>query len=209
MTRRRKPGPRRRRFAPRLAALSALCLLLPAAAGAVPEVPELRGRVNDLAGLLAPDEARALESRLADFERETSHQIVVLTVPSLEGEAVEAFAIRVADAWQIGHEDLDNGVIVVVSAGDRRARIEVGYGLEGVIPDAVAARILRERMIPRSRESVVQPSPSNGIGSAGLSRSGVGVEMVTVLLARSSVVGGSVPPRSSPATSFALENFLL
>jgi len=130
---------------------AALGLLVATAAAALLDVPELGGRVNDLAGLLSADQARALETRLAAFERETSHQIVVLTVPSLEGEAIEAFSIRVAEAWKIGHEGLDNGVVVVVSSGDHRARIEVGYGLEGVIPDAVAARILRERMIPRFR----------------------------------------------------------
>jgi len=155
------PGAGRARV--RATALAAALCLLAAAAAAVPEVPELAGRVNDRAGLLSAEHVRALEARLAAFERDTTHQIVVLTVPSLEGEAIESFGIRVAEAWQIGHEDLDNGIIVIVSAGDRRARIEVGYGLEGVVPDAVAARILRERMIPRFREGRMAEGIARGV----------------------------------------------
>jgi len=114
-------------------------------------VPDLRARVNDGAGLLNAAERQDLESRLAAFEAQTSHQIVVLTVPSLDGEAIESFALRVVEQWKIGHKGLDNGALILVAAGDRRARIEVGYGLEGVIPDAVASRIIREVMIPSFR----------------------------------------------------------
>ena len=130
-------------------------MLWAATALAVLPVPELVARVNDGAGLLAVDEAQRLEQRLAAFERETSHQIVVLTVPSLDGEAIESFAFRVAEAWKIGHEGLDNGALIVVASRDRRARIEVGYGLEGVVPDALAARILRDHMIPRFKEGAM------------------------------------------------------
>ncbi|MFO0688066.1 MAG: TPM domain-containing protein [Myxococcota bacterium] len=112
------------------------------------EVRPLAARVNDEAGLLAPDEARALEDELAAFERETGHQIAVLTVKTLEGEAIESFALRVAEAWKLGDAKRDDGALVVVASEDRKARIEVGYGLEGVLPDALAARILREQMIP-------------------------------------------------------------
>ncbi len=111
-------------------------------------VPPLTGRVNDLAGLLPPARAAALERKLEAFERETSHQVVLLTVPSLGGEEIEDFSMRVAEAWKIGHTGLDNGVIVLVAPHERRVRIEVGYGLEGVIPDAIASRIIRERMTP-------------------------------------------------------------
>ena len=101
--------------------------------------------MNDLAGLLSVSEEQALTAKLAAFEQETSHQIVVLTVPSLEGGQIDDFSIRVAEDWKIGHEGLDNGVIVIVAARDRRARIEVGYGLEGVISDARAGQILFEK----------------------------------------------------------------
>ncbi len=126
--------------------------MLGATASALVEVPKLRARVNDLAGLLSEPQRRQLDDELTAFEAETSHQVVVLTVPTLDGEDVAAFAIRVADAWKVGHEGLDNGVLLVVAERDRKARIEVGYGLEGVVPDAVAARILRERMIPSFRD---------------------------------------------------------
>jgi uncharacterized protein len=118
------------------------------AARAEVAVPPLSGRVNDLAGLLPPSRAAALERKLEAFERETSHQVVLLTVPSLGGEEIEDFSMRVAEAWKIGHAGLDNGVIVLVAPHERRVRIEVGYGLEGVIPDVVASRIIRERMTP-------------------------------------------------------------
>jgi uncharacterized protein len=109
--------------------------------------------VNDLANVLPAEREARLEQRLAAFERETSHQIVLLTVPSLAGDPIEAFSLRVAESWRIGHAGLDNGIIVIVAPNDRQARIEVGYGLEGVVPDAIASRVLRERMLPRFREA--------------------------------------------------------
>src|SRR5215510_10333393 len=115
------------------------------------DVPPLRGRVNDYAGLIPTDKARALEERLASFEAETGHQIAVLTIPSLEGDSLEDFSIRVADAWKIGKKGFDNGAILLIARDDRRLRIEVGYGLEGVMPDAIASRIIREVITPRFR----------------------------------------------------------
>ena len=114
-------------------------------------VPPLGARVNDRAGLLGGRTA-VLEQKLAAFEQETGHQIVVLTVPgSLDGEPVESFALRVAEAWKVGQKGLDNGALFVIVPEDRTARIEVGYGLEGVVPDAIAARILRDDVIPLFR----------------------------------------------------------
>jgi uncharacterized protein len=133
---------------------AALLLGWLAAAPAVAElaVPPLAARVNDLAGLLTPAERVALEARLAAFETETSHQLAVLTLPSLEGEDLAAYSLRVVETWRLGQIGLDNGLLILVAAQDRVARIEVGYGLEGVVPDALAARIVRETMIPRFRE---------------------------------------------------------
>ncbi len=116
-------------------------------------VPPLRARVNDLAGMLSPEAAQALEQRLADFERETGHQIAVLTVPSLEGDAIEDFGIRVAEAWKIGKKGFDNGAILLIAQKEHKLRIEVGYGLEGVLPDAIASRIIREVIVPRFRDN--------------------------------------------------------
>jgi uncharacterized protein len=133
---------------------AALLLGWLAAAPAAAElaVPPLAARVNDLAGLLPPAEEAALEARLAAFEAETSHQIAVLTIPSLEGEDLESYSLRVVETWRLGQAGLDNGLLVLVALAEKRARIEVGYGLEGVVPDAVAARIGREVMFPRFRE---------------------------------------------------------
>ena len=114
-------------------------------------VPPLRGRVNDYAGLMPADRAQALEERLARFESETGHQIALLTVPSLEGDSLEDFSIRVAESWKIGKKGFDNGAILLIARDDRRLRIEVGYGFEGVLPDAIANRIINEVITPRFR----------------------------------------------------------
>jgi uncharacterized protein len=115
------------------------------------EVPPLRGRVNDYAQLLPQERARALEAELEKFERETGHQVAVLTIPSLQGDSLEDFSIRVAETWKIGKKGFDNGAILLVARDDRKLRIEVGYGLEGVLPDAIASRIIREVITPRFR----------------------------------------------------------
>jgi uncharacterized protein len=126
-------------------------LLLSSSSLSALQVPPLKGRVNDLARIMPPDRARTLEERLARFEKETSHQIAVLTIPSLEGESLEGFSIRVAESWKIGKKGFDNGVILLIAKNDRKLRIEVGYGLEGVLPDALASRIIREVIVPRFR----------------------------------------------------------
>jgi len=115
-------------------------------------VPALRAHVTDLAGVLPGERAQRLEQVLAQFESETSHQIAVLTVPTTDGEPIESFALRVAEAWKLGRKGADNGILLVVAAKDRRARIEVGYGLEGVVPDAIGKRVIEDMMIPRFRE---------------------------------------------------------
>src|SRR5439155_6047617 len=117
------------------------------------DIPPLRGRINDYAGMIQPDKARELESRLSDFERDTGHQIAVLTIPSLEADALEDFSIRVAENWKIGQKGFDNGAILLVAQKEHKLRIEVGYGLEGVLPDAIANRIINEIIVPRFREN--------------------------------------------------------
>jgi uncharacterized protein len=115
------------------------------------DVPPLRGRVNDYAGVMSQEQTRSLETRLVQFEQETGHQVAVLTIPTLEGEDIEGFSIRVAENWQIGKKGFDNGVILVVAVNDRRLRLEVGYGLEGVLPDAIAKTITSNYIVPRFR----------------------------------------------------------
>ena len=115
-------------------------------------MPALHARVTDLAALLPKERAQQLEATLASFETETSHQIAVLTVPTTAGEPIESFALRVAEAWKLGNKDADNGILLVVASQDRKARIEVGYGLEGAVPDAIAKRVIEDLMVPYFRQ---------------------------------------------------------
>ena len=108
--------------------------------------------MNDYAGLLAPVERERLESRLAERERATGAQVVVAIFRSLEGQSLEDFSIRLAQQWRIGQKSLDNGVILLVFVEDRKVRLEVGYGLESVIPDIVAGALIRDTLAPRFRE---------------------------------------------------------
>lgn len=136
-------------------AAAVVCILLhvPTFLVQAADVPPLRGRVNDYARLLPSEMAQTLETRLAGFESETGHQVALLTIPTLEGEDIEGFSIRVAEAWKLGKKGFDNGVILVVAPKDRKLRLEVGYGLEGVLPDALASRIIREFIVPPFRDN--------------------------------------------------------
>jgi len=117
-------------FIRRIAAALVTALLLTTGFPALGlDVPRLKGRVNDYAGLLSPGQAARIEQALQKHEMQTTNQIVLLTVPSLEGEDIEGFSIRVAEAWKVGQKGRDNGVIFVVARDDRKMRIEVGYGL--------------------------------------------------------------------------------
>jgi uncharacterized protein len=116
------------------------------------DVPTLRGRVNDYANVLQSSQTQALEAQLAQLERDTGHQVAVLTVPTLDGEDIEGFSIRVAENWKIGKKGYDNGAILVVAVKDRRLRLEVGYGLEGVLPDAIAKQVTADYIVPHFRQ---------------------------------------------------------
>src|SRR5688500_3710662 len=115
------------------------------------DVPPLRGRVNDYASVMSQEQGRSLESQLAQLEQDTGHQVAVLTIPTLDVGDIEGFSIRVAESWKIGKKGFDNGVILVVAVKDRRLRLEVGYGLEGVLPDAIAKTITSNYIVPRFR----------------------------------------------------------
>lgn len=129
--------------------LVALAVAAWALAIAAKEVPYLTGRVNDLAELLPPDAEARIESRLGELERATGAQVAVLTVPSLEGEPLEDYTIRVAETWKLGRGKFDDGALLFVAKDDRKMRLEVGYGLEEVLPDAISHRILDEVVRPR------------------------------------------------------------
>jgi uncharacterized protein len=115
------------------------------------DVPPLTGRIVDTAHLLPPDLAASLSQELAAHEQRTGNQVVILTVPTLQGEPLEEFSHRVATTWKLGQKGTDNGVLLLVAPQDRRLRIEVGYGLEGVLTDAVTSRIIRNEMVPHFR----------------------------------------------------------
>lgn len=115
-------------------------------------VPAISRRVTDLAELLSADEAQALETKLGEFEKATSNQIAVVTIPSLEGESLEDFSIRIAEKNQFGKKGRDNGVLLIIARDDRALRIEVGRGLEGVLTDALSGQIIRREITPAFRK---------------------------------------------------------
>jgi uncharacterized protein len=111
-------------------------------------VPELSRRVTDLTATLSAAQVAALESELAAFEARKGSQIAVLILPTTEPEDIAQFGIRVADQWKIGRKKIDDGVILIVAKSDHQLRLEVGYGLEGAIPDAIAKRVIAETITP-------------------------------------------------------------
>ena len=142
--------------------LSLFCLAQDVAAL---EAPPLKGRINDYAGMLSPAAVRSLEQKLAAFEQETTNQVVLLTVPSLEGDVIESFAIRVAEAWKIGQKDKSNGVLLILAKKERKIRIEVGTGLQGVLPDITAGQIIRNVISPNLRSGDIDKGISAGISA--------------------------------------------
>jgi uncharacterized protein len=135
-----------------LAALAGALVLSVAAIGRALEPPPLEGRVNDLAGLLDDAARERIEQQLAQLEQDTGAQVAVLTVPSLEGGSLEDLSLRVVEAWRLGREGVDDGALLVVAVGERQLRLEVGYGLEGVLPDAIARRIVDGVIVPRLQQ---------------------------------------------------------
>jgi uncharacterized protein len=111
-------------------------------------IPPLTARVTDLTGTLSGEAVTRIESKLANLEAKKGSQIAVLIVPTTQPEEIEQFGIRVAEAWKLGRKGVDDGAILIVAKNDRRVRIEVGQGLEGVLPDAIANRIITETITP-------------------------------------------------------------
>lgn len=120
-----------------------------AALGAEPSFPKLTGRVVDAAGILTPEQRGGLEAKLKAFEDRTSDQVVVATVPNLQGTTIEDYANRLFRDWKIGRAKTDNGALLVVAPAERKVRIEVGYGLEGALTDALARVIIASAVTPR------------------------------------------------------------
>ncbi len=115
-------------------------------------IPPLAARVTDQTGTLSQQQRAALEQTLAEFESRKGAQIALLMVPGTKPETAAQFAVRAQEAWKLGRKGVDDGVLIVVAKEDRELHIEVGYGLEGVLPDAVAKRIIEEEIVPRFKQ---------------------------------------------------------
>lgn len=122
---------------------------------AIPELPSTPRLVNDLADMLQPDEEGRLEKKLLKFEKESSNEVTIITVDTLGGLDISEFAIQLGRKWNIGKAERKNGVIILVSAKDRKINISPGYGLSGVLPDAICARIIRNQITPNFRSGNV------------------------------------------------------
>lgn len=131
---------------------AAVLAAAPALAQVLQPVPALERRVTDLTGTLTPAQQQELEQRLAAFEEQKGSQVAVLLVPTTQPETIEQYAIRVAEQWQLGREGVDDGALLLVAIDDRNLRLEVGYGLEGVLPDVIAKRIVSDVITPHFRQ---------------------------------------------------------
>jgi uncharacterized protein len=127
--------------------------LLVAAPAAAQEFPKLTGRVVDNANLLPPADEAAITQKLAALEQASSRQLVVATVPDLGGYPIEDYGYQLGRAWGIGQKEANNGVILLVAPTERKVRIEVGYGLEPIVTDALSNQIVSQQMLPRFREN--------------------------------------------------------
>ncbi|MBB6132111.1 uncharacterized protein HD842_000222 [Massilia aurea] len=156
-------------FSTLLLALATLFAGVAPAHAQLKEVPELKARVTDQVGMLDAAQRDRLEAVLADYEAKTGSQIAVLLVKSTEPEAIEAYSIRVTDAWQLGRKGVDDGVLLVVAPGNpsalRRLRIEAGRGVQGVLTDAKSKRILQDVIAPHFREQHFYEGLVAGVGA--------------------------------------------
>lgn len=202
-TARHRPEPSAwRRFWP--AALALLAIL--GATGAVPwesprdglqAIPALHARVTDLTATLSAPERDALEAKLADWEARTTNQLAILVVPTTQPEPIEAYSIRVAEAWKIGQKGKDNGVILLIAKGDKQIRLEVGYGLEGVLTDVTSHRIITESIAPLF---------SKGQFSAGLN---AGVDRIISVVGEGKPLAQVEPRRRESSHGFDLGTLAL
>lgn len=131
-----------------LGVIAALC----ATVLAVQDWPRPVGKVNDFASLLRAEDRTDIEAQLTALEQETSAEVALVTIRSLEGQSVEGYANGLFADWGIGKKGQDNGVLILIARDEREMRIEVGYGLEGVLPDGLAGAIIRETFVPRFRD---------------------------------------------------------
>ncbi len=144
---------------------------------AEPRFPRLEGRVTDQAGMLSTGARQSLESALAEHERKTGQQIVVVSVKSLEGVPIEQYGYRLGRAWGIGEKGRNTGALLIVAPDDRQVRIEVGYGLEGTLTDALSSVIINRVMLPRFREGEMEEGVLQGAAAILSTLRGADVEV--------------------------------
>jgi uncharacterized protein len=131
---------------------------------AQPAFPSLNGtHVLDEAAILSPEVKSSLEFMIQKHEDSTGNQLLVVTLPGLEGYEISMYANEAYNHYQLGQKGTDNGVLLLVAHGDRKVRIEVGYGLEGALPDALCGRIIQQEIIPRFKEGDFDGGVSNGV----------------------------------------------
>jgi uncharacterized protein len=178
--------------------LAIMLSVFPPAAMADTAIPPLKAHVTDLTATLSASETAFLEQKLAALEKTKGSQIAVLIVPATQPETIEQYSIRVAEAWQLGRKGVDDGILLLIAKNNRALRIEVGYGLEGAVPDAMAKRIIAEIITPRFKQGQF----AEGIDA--------GIEAIIKL-----IQGEPLPPprntRSGAGAAeshFPLENFI-
>ena len=155
-------------------------------------IPELKSRITDLTQTLSADQQAQLNAKLADFEQQKGSQIAVFILPTTQPEDIAQFSIRVVEKWKVGRAKIDDGILVLVAKDDRKIRIEVGYGLEGAIPDLTAKRVINE---------IISPQFKQGNFYGGLD---AGVDKLIGL-----VNGEALPePKASASAGNAIENLL-
>jgi uncharacterized protein len=140
-----------------------LALALPVQSQSPVAVPQLAGRVTDLTGTLTAAQQSEIEEKLAAFEQRKGAQVALLIVPTTAPEAIEQYSIRVVEAWKLGREQSDDGALLLVALQDRQLRIETGHGLEGVLPDAIARRIIDDTIKPLFRQGDIFGGVSAGL----------------------------------------------
>ncbi|HQT21424.1 MAG TPA: TPM domain-containing protein, partial [Polynucleobacter sp.] len=140
-------------------------LCLPQFSVAQQAVPALSGRVIDQTGTLTPAQVSSLDQTLSNFEAQKGSQIVVLMLQSTAPESIEQYAIRVAEQWKIGRKKVDDGAILIIAKADRALRIEVGYGLEGVLTDATSKRIIDQIIVPRFKQQDFYGGITDGLNA--------------------------------------------
>lgn len=141
----------------------ALLPTFPAVAQGLAPIPELSSPVTDATGTLAPDQLAALDAKLRAFAQTKGSQVAVLIVPTTQPEDIAQYGIRVVEKWKLGRKGVDDGVLLIVALEDRRMRIEVGYGLEGALPDATANRIIQQDIAPAFKRGDIYGGVNTGV----------------------------------------------